>query len=710
MATTGLFAGLIVMHWYENQSIKRREAQIGQRGFTLLEVLLVLLILGFLAAMVYPAAGVFNTKERERITLKKIETIRHAIVGAPDRFDENGRRIIGGYVGDMGEWPDLYEAAPECKNSTCSDFDPQGDAAELESSNYYFRPTGHFSGTHWVWDSPFRRLTDDTSGNCYDHIGGLSTENEGQPIGLWSDDPIGDGEDDRLDPDHWHGPYLVPPTDSRPEDAEQFAKSDSDYEAIEEIDEEGGYAELEESHPEYHDEKEAFRLRQTSGRLEDGWNRALRFFISDDPERDDATIFWIISEGADGKGTYPNKGSWASLSGWTNDADDTMSTAYDADASDPKGYNPDAEYNEDNIVIKLHSYEWQTIIEERNEAKRLETERKFASIRRALVGDATAAEGGFNRGFTGSMGCWPALFQWEDNDTEEDSTDDVWDNEDNSTDTAVAYTKGSPRTLWTAAPSSSDDDTLVSPVAATYGFGWIGPYLPAPSRNTKDQILLDAWGHTIFFFLDTGDDETRNTKDDRLLILSPGPDGKFDFLDTDTNDDGDNDYLEADSPTEEIDLDDYDAADSNGYNDDNVIMEIDGTDWLPALLSLNLRVLHATTNSTKAMFIRGCEWSEDTATYTTEVLTASSLSDEDDDGDENDWALTSGFAYDADSDPPAISGNRQLIVWNDSDSDGALSSGEAYVMVPVTLYVSQDLNTTLRTITIDTDTDLTQSW
>jgi prepilin-type N-terminal cleavage/methylation domain-containing protein len=86
-------------------------------GFTLLEVLLVLTILGFLAAMMYPALGLLNNRERERITQAKMEEIRRAIVGDPDRFDEAGRRIIGGYVGDMGEWPELWEARAEIRPS-----------------------------------------------------------------------------------------------------------------------------------------------------------------------------------------------------------------------------------------------------------------------------------------------------------------------------------------------------------------------------------------------------------------------------------------------------------------------------------------------------------------------------------------------------------------------------------------------------------------
>ena len=84
-------------------------------GFTLLEVLIVLFILGLLAAMVLPAMGVLDDRARRRITQERMDLIRRAILGPEDRFDAQGRPVIGGYVGDMRAWPDLWEARAEIK-------------------------------------------------------------------------------------------------------------------------------------------------------------------------------------------------------------------------------------------------------------------------------------------------------------------------------------------------------------------------------------------------------------------------------------------------------------------------------------------------------------------------------------------------------------------------------------------------------------------
>ena len=67
-------------------------------------------------------------------------------------------------------------------------------------------------------------------------------------------------------------------------------------------------------------------LLQTEGRLTDGWGRALRFFITSDPNHAGSTIFWILSEGPDGAGTYPAKGTCGAHV-WTVDAADIMDTA-----------------------------------------------------------------------------------------------------------------------------------------------------------------------------------------------------------------------------------------------------------------------------------------------------------------------------------------------------------------------------------------------
>ena len=125
-------------------------ATSNERGFTLLEVLIVLFILGMIAVMAWPALGILDDRAREEITCESMEVIRRAIVGDPDRFDADGRRIIGGYVGDIEKWPDLWEAKaevvpPDCA-SACNEDCPDGNPF-----SFGFRPAGRFVEKRWKW-------------------------------------------------------------------------------------------------------------------------------------------------------------------------------------------------------------------------------------------------------------------------------------------------------------------------------------------------------------------------------------------------------------------------------------------------------------------------------------------------------------------------------------------------------------------------------
>jgi len=674
-----------------------RRGDAASAGFTLLELMVVLTIMILLAAMVYPAAGMLNDKERRRITEEKMAEIRRAIVGDPDRFDESGLRIIAGYVGDMEAWPDLWEAPPEVKESVIGmppDFNPD----DPNNPNvYYYRPSGEFGdiSKRWKWEPhqphflPPRKLTDDTVNNN-DHIGGKETENEGQPVGLWTDDPSGK-DSDRLDAGCWKGPYLITPTDSKPEDSGHYATNDSEYYNLEpaysisigtETWEDGDYAPTDSDPGEYYDDKEKFRLMQTDGRLEDGWNRALRFFITADPDHTGGTIFWIISEGPDHEGTYPAKGTYSVGAGWTPDPDDRMGYKYDSEAPDPKGYNPDDEYNQDNIVMKIYSHEWQAVIDALNQRKRQQTEEQFAAIRRALIGNSTAAEAGFNSGFTGALCRWPALFRWEDNGTPANPDDDFWDDK-NEDSTPVAYTKGQPRGLWTRTPNSADSsDNLPTPSAGSPGIGWSGAFLPTPMGNGADEKLMDAWGREVLFFHDAAHDS--------LLVLSRGPDGKFDFYDTDTlpvgAPDGNNDYLEPGSPAQAVDVTTYTPADTNGHNADNVVMVIPAASWKPAWFTMEqFTVTNAVSGVTKAMFVYGYNSVTDSLQSTLYVAgTDGSLLS-------GTWTMggaapSEAFLFSAATTPPACTGTRSLVIWNDTDNDNVVDSGEHWKVLNYNLF------------------------
>lgn len=652
-------------------------------GFTLLEMMVVLTILIFLAAMFYPAAGQLNNKERQRLTESKMKEIRRAIVGDPDVFDTFGERIIGGYVGDMEDWPGLYEPMPEVRQHVIGS-PPVFDTSNANNLDYYlYRPAGHFFEKSWRWgypistppnpyrvNTPYRLLDDDTVHNN-DHIGGLETENEGQPMGLWTDNPIGDGT---LLDDRWQGPYLFAPKDNKPENADHFATNVTMYQELDPSAasatggwEDGDYTPVDGDLGEYFDEKEEFRLRQTEGRLADGWDRALRFFITQDPERTGKTIFWILSEGPDREGTYPTKGI-VGATGWVADANDTMSTAYDEEDK----------YNKDNIVMKIYSHEWEDYFARVNQRKKEETEKQFGIIRRALVGDGSSGENGFNSGYAGALCRWPLLFQWEDYP---DPAEDYWDNEDA---TPLAYTKGQPRGLWTDKPNSDSingaDDDLAPVRLSTPSIGWSGSYIVSPFGSLEDEMIHDAWGREVLFFMDDGPDDILHSTDDTLMILSRGPDGRFDFLATDTlpegtAPDGTDDYYEPSALTESVDVSSYNPADSGGYNADNIVMLVRGTDWQPGWLQLEqFTVGNAITGVTKAMFVYG--WDATSAAARTQIYVAGT------DGalTGTDWSVgTAGapaFDFSDISSGAAIRGTRALVFWNDLDGDNTVGTGD----------------------------------
>lgn len=77
------------------------------KGFTLLEVLIILVILGFLVSMM---SGVFlkgSNQRRFNETRKRIEEIKKAILGIPAKYYAEGNQQFAGYVIDMGSLPEL---------------------------------------------------------------------------------------------------------------------------------------------------------------------------------------------------------------------------------------------------------------------------------------------------------------------------------------------------------------------------------------------------------------------------------------------------------------------------------------------------------------------------------------------------------------------------------------------------------------------------
>jgi len=82
------------------------------KGFTLLEMLLVVFLMGMLA--VAATAMVDNADEQQRfeLTRSRLQQIRHAIVGDTSRT-LNGEPVISGFVADMGRLPESIEELVE---------------------------------------------------------------------------------------------------------------------------------------------------------------------------------------------------------------------------------------------------------------------------------------------------------------------------------------------------------------------------------------------------------------------------------------------------------------------------------------------------------------------------------------------------------------------------------------------------------------------
>ncbi|MCL0052757.1 type II secretion system GspH family protein [Peptococcaceae bacterium] len=140
----------------------------------MLEIVIVITIMGFLAAMVVPLVGAAEHRERIERTKERLELVRTAILGPRDAFDARGFRVIGGYVGDMRSLPGLYKSVWSA------------------------------TGGRWVWE---------------DKEVVLAT---GQPLGLWVRGDQLHGITTGVTPswDNWRGPYITYPTDPFPGDAE----------------------------------------------------------------------------------------------------------------------------------------------------------------------------------------------------------------------------------------------------------------------------------------------------------------------------------------------------------------------------------------------------------------------------------------------------------------------------------------------------------
>jgi len=192
-----------------------------QVGFTLVELLLVIVILGFLAGMIMPFANHQDKQTKIKQTNAIFEEIRMAILGARNSFDAQGNRVIGGYVGDVGHLPKLY----------VFDWDSTNDKWTHPDDITAGQPdtTSNFDGTDYGDDNA-------------------------EPVALWKSSLQVAGSTVQLVTD-WKGPYMAPPRDSFPDDSIDDWETGTD------------------------EQKRQFYLRECQGRLTDGWGKALIIYV-----------------------------------------------------------------------------------------------------------------------------------------------------------------------------------------------------------------------------------------------------------------------------------------------------------------------------------------------------------------------------------------------------------------------------------------------
>lgn len=178
----------------KNKSIQPIRRSIG--GFTLIELMAVIVISGVLAAVAIQKIGIVGEQIKTEETMREMENLNHAIVGNPE-LCSNGVRSDFGYVGDVGSLPANLDAliirpkgystwrGPYIKNSVEQILDDYKQDAWLSEYDYSggieIRSVG--SGENII-----RRIAINENGILNNRLDGLARDRDGTPPGQLSGD------------------------------------------------------------------------------------------------------------------------------------------------------------------------------------------------------------------------------------------------------------------------------------------------------------------------------------------------------------------------------------------------------------------------------------------------------------------------------------------------------------------------------------------
>jgi|GEM_PF-2354641 len=452
------------------------------RAFTVLEMLIVLVILGFFAAMVAPLVVGVSRTEQVQATQARLASLRTSVLGGEEipQATPSSKGAAAGYVAHHSGLPRLYWGAGAedtrrwaYTDDRVSDPDTGRAITDAVGTGYAGAPDAFAAR----WES-------------FTHVASLAsvapepitTEDEFE-LALLRLHPLGLFERRILSAalrDLWQGPYAQTPVDAHPDDGDILDYTSGDLVR-----------------------RARFLQTQTEARFADAWGRSLLFFpyyapaAGSVPEQRE---LWIVSEGPDGR------------SAWN--------------LADPSGYvhyDPTSDENLDNVVLKIAHNEWRDIVTSLESA----TRDRLEAVRAGLLG-APGRRDRLGRpvvgGFLGDLGrlphvyeslgaAWSLRYRW-------DAAAGVWRPEQWTggawTGTGATFDPEavSPRGLWRRDPvTDADPDNDLMPLR--YGVGWRGAYVPAPRNET--QRLADAWGRPLYFYRDAAG---------LLYVLSAGPDGQ----------------------------------------------------------------------------------------------------------------------------------------------------------------------------------------